>query len=131
MSDRVQPISSELLAAKIEKIENFEFPKLADEFGAEPRLVRALWFLEYVSKPRNYPGGLTKFAEDFMVANAEKIGTPTMLNLGDIDCYRLEDASSILKELRECDREEILGSDAWIFENAFGTTNETSDRVTV
>ena len=71
MSERVMPIRSELLAGKIEKLLNYELPELLTEFTEEPRLIRARWLLEYVSKPDNYPGGLTKFAQDFIAASLE------------------------------------------------------------
>lgn len=119
MSERVPPIRSELLAAKIEKLRNFELPDLFDEFSAEPRFIGALWFLEYVSKPDNYAGGLTKFAEEFASACAERIGTPTMLKVGAAAAYKPNEAVAIFKELREPARSEIFGADTWILDNAF------------
>ncbi|HEY1768734.1 MAG TPA: AAA family ATPase [Chthoniobacterales bacterium] len=130
MSERVPPVRSELLAAKIEKLRNFESPELFDEFSAEPRLFSLLWFLEYVSKPGNYAGGLTKFAGDCISASADLIGTPTMIRLGKVSSYRAEDAVAIMKELRQSDRDEILGAEAWLFENAFAQKTSLRGHVT-
>ena len=120
MSQLISPIRPELLAAKIEKLENFELPDLFDEFAAKPRLVRALWFLQWISHPSNYAGGLGRFAVDLIAASPDSIGTAHMLKVGAVDCYELRDAVKILRELPSIAREELLGwVDASFFEEAF------------
>jgi hypothetical protein len=101
MNKPTPPISPELLAEKIERIENFELPHLLEEFKSQPRLVRALWFLQWVSQPTNYPGGLSKFAGDLIQANVHRLGTPGMLKTGTHDKYREADAARLLRELRQ------------------------------
>ncbi len=121
MSERVPPIRSELLAAKIEKLLNFELPELFDEFTEEPRFIRALWFLEYVSKPDNYPGGLTRFAEDFCHSCREQVGTAAMVAADASGRrYKPDDAIAVYYEMSSQHREQIFGEENWIFENAFG-----------
>lgn len=132
MSERVPPIRSELLAAKIEKLLNFELPELFDEFSEEPRFIRALWFLEYVSKPDNYPGGLTKFAEDFISSCGDQLGTAAMIAADASGThYKVADAIAVFKELSRDQRDGIFGNDLWIFANAFRyDTGAKSGRVT-
>lgn len=131
MSERVPPIRSELLAAKIEKLLNFELPQLFDQFAEEPRFIRALWFLEFVSKPDNYAGGLTKFANDLIDSCIDAIGTPTMTQVSGRTSYKPEEAVAIFREMREYHRAEICGDDTWIFENAFRSESSKSDRIAV
>ena len=119
MSELTRPIRPEILAAKIEKIENFELPHLFDEFAAKPRLFRALWFLQWVSQPRNYAGGLSKFASDLIRANTERIGTAHSASVRATGNYKLSDAVQILREMPAIARERLLGKNAVIFEQAF------------
>lgn len=74
------PISAELVAAKLEKIANFGQPELMEEVLEEPRLPEVLWFLQFVSQPENYPGGLARFCHDFINESAAAIGTAAMGN---------------------------------------------------
>ncbi len=134
MKERMQPIRPELLAVKMEKIMNFEQPKLFDEFSAEPRLVEALWFLQYVSLPQNYAGGLSKFAADFISQTAgDTLGTAHVLKAGGVARYEVGDAVTILHELPQWQRSKLFGDDAWIFENAFrrGSRDHKGGRVRV
>lgn len=129
MSERVPPIRPELLAAKLEKLRNFELPELFDEFAEEPRFVRALWFLEYVSKPDNYPGGLTKFAEDFAEDCKDQIGTAAMIAVdGTGDRYTSEDAEAVYKDLRSDHQEDIFSYDeGWIIDAALTERAEKNE----
>ncbi|MGI8431923.1 MAG: AAA family ATPase [Chthoniobacterales bacterium] len=126
MSERIPPIRPELIAAKIEKLRNFELPELFDEFTDEPRFIRALLFLQYVSKPDNYPGGLTKFAEDFCESCRDQVGTVAMIAANPCGArYNADDAIAVFAEMSSHDREQIFGRDDWIFENAFGREVES------
>src|SRR5438046_1600964 len=98
----IAPIRPELLAAKFEKIENFEQPVLLDEFGQRPELPRLLYYLQHISQPRNYPGGLAKFAADLIAASPDLIGTPAMIKSNKTASrYSLDDAIAIVRELPE------------------------------
>lgn len=119
MSERVSPIRPELLAAKIERIENFEEPKLLEEFGSRPQLVSALWYLQHVSQPRNYAGGLTKFAHDLVAHDPLALGTPQMLAASPVDRYTIAQAVKIVRELPLHVLDELFGDDAWIYRNTF------------
>jgi hypothetical protein len=119
MSEPTRPIRPELLAAKIEKIENFEQPRLLMEFGQNPRLVKALWFLQWVSQPSNYAGGLSKFSEDLVDASRDRIGTERMVKVGPAERYSTKDAIAIFRELPSDVREELFESNASFFEEAF------------
>jgi AAA domain len=120
MSEPVQPIRPELLAAKIEKIQNFEYPELLEQFEKEPQLIRALWFLQFVSQPANYAGGLSRFALDFIAAQSHRIGTTRMLAAKTTaGLYRLQDAVEILHELNGSETHTLFGDDAWKVENEY------------
>ena len=127
MNEPVQPIRPELLAAKMEKIENFEQPRLLEEFTADARLVRALWFLQWVSQPQNYPGGLSKFAADLTDASVDLIGTAHMTNVRASDKFSRKDAIAIFRELPDCERYDLFGSNDSVFVNAFFTEAERWD----
>ena len=119
MTERVAPIRAEILASKIEKLENFELPELFDEFSAEPRLIRALWFLQFVSWPKNYTGGLTKFAADFIAASSDKLGTVHMAKRPKGELFDLPQAVEVLREFACDQRDELLGVDSDLFQEAF------------
>jgi hypothetical protein len=119
MSELIPSIRPELLAAKIEKLENFELPAFFDELAEEPRLFRALWFLQWVSQPTNHAGGLTKFAAELIEANRDYIGTARMVKRGGLDSYELKDAVEIFGELPSSVRDELFESNTYLFEAAF------------
>lgn len=72
----VDPVS---VAEKLDAVRNFLLPAIAAQIEAEPRLVEALWFLQWVSIPENYAGGLSKFAQDLLARFPDQIGTLEML----------------------------------------------------
>jgi hypothetical protein len=111
-STYTQPVRAELLAAKIDKLKNFELPRLFDEFAAEPRSIEALWFLQYVSCPQNYAGGLNRFAADLIDSEQNLIGTDHMRKIGLADSYQLRDAVKVLREVPGIVREELFGNRA-------------------
>jgi hypothetical protein len=119
MTERVAPIHAEILASKIEKLENFELPDLFDEFVAEPRLIRVLWFLQFVSWPQNYPGGLTKFTADFIAACGDTLGTAHMATRPKGELYDLPQAIEVLGDVPSCQRSKLLGSNDSLFQEVF------------
>jgi hypothetical protein len=128
MSEATPPIRPELLAAKIEKIENFEQPELLEEFAAEPRLVRALWFLQFVSHPENYAGGLSRFAHDLIAAQSEKVGTRHSVEANAHQGhYALADAIEIFRELPHDARRQLFGEDTNLMEDAYRSSCDVDD----
>ena len=119
MSSLMRPIKPEALAAKCEQIENYELPRLLEEGASEPRMRPALWYLQWVSQPSNYPGGLGKFTSDLVAASGDKIGTPHILKCKAVDRYPLNDARRILGELGDGCYRDILGPNSELFQEAF------------
>lgn len=121
----VAPIRPELLAAKFEKVGNFEEPRLLDEFGSRPEFRQILCYLQHVSQPRNYAGGLSRFAADLIDASAEFIGTEAMRKAAPKgNRYSLDDATAVFRGLTEGSRHHLCGlgdsaSNCCLFENAF------------
>src|SRR5260370_3556985 len=118
--EAIRPIQAELLAAKIEKIHNFEYPDLLEQFGNEPELLGALWFLQFVSLPAHYPGGLGRFTSEFIAAHADRLGTAQMAkSKPKAGRYALTDAIAIFRELSDDARSSLFGGDAYLIENEF------------
>lgn len=118
--ESVPPIRPELLAAKIEKIQNFQFPELLDQLAHDPRLAEVLWFLQFISQPANYPGGLTRFASDFIAAQSDRIGTVHMRKAkAKAGRYSAADAIAILHDLSDDAVRALFGSETWLIENEF------------
>jgi hypothetical protein len=126
--ENVEPIQPELLAAKIEKIQNFELTELLEQFGQEPQLVEALWFLQFVSQPLNYAGGLSRFASDFIASQADHVGTECMaaasVKGGNYEC---NNAIAIVRELSRDARQALFGDYSEIIENEYIGPTETWD----
>lgn len=76
-----RPISPEAVAAKLAAARNFEHPHITAEIAAEPRFVEVLLFLQFVSQPENYAGGLRKFTADLIADSLDLIGTAQMSGL--------------------------------------------------
>jgi hypothetical protein len=72
------PIRPELVAKKLELLRNSEQLRISAEMRAQPRLEEVLWFLAFVSRNENYPGGLRKFSSDLIAQSADLIGTAIM-----------------------------------------------------
>lgn len=70
----IQTINPIAIAEKLDAVKNFLLPKVLADIEKEPRLVEALWMLQWLSVPENYAGGLARFAEDFIERYSEKIG---------------------------------------------------------
>lgn len=108
----IPPISAEVLAEKLENIANFEAPELLEEITTQPRLVELLWFLQFVSQPNNYAGGLCKFCDDFINEAAEEIGTSEMLLADHARTYTLAQLTGIYHELSATAQTALKGSTA-------------------
>lgn len=90
MSPDLSPISAEVVAAKLEQIANFEQPILAEEIAEQPRLAELLWFLQFVSQPENYAGGLKKFCADFIEDAQQEVATAKMVEWGEVRSFSFE-----------------------------------------
>jgi hypothetical protein len=73
-----RPISIKAVAEKLAAATNYEHPEVTAEISAEPRLVEVLLFIQHVSQPTNYAGGLTRFAADLIESSRDLIGTHEM-----------------------------------------------------
>lgn len=67
------------VAAKLDAIRNFLLPHVAAEIQTEPRLVEALHFLQWISIPENYAGGLARFSQDLVARFADEVGPEVLL----------------------------------------------------
>jgi hypothetical protein len=72
-------ISPENIACKIALLDNFHTPDFAAQVERFPRMIEVLWFIQWQSIQ---PGGLVKFAQDFVEAFPSRIGTPAMRRIG-------------------------------------------------
>lgn len=84
MSDTTSnsPINPESVAAKLAASRNFEQPAVTAEMEENPRFKEALLFLQFVSLPENYPGGLRKFSIDLIEESMDLLGTAEMRAAG-------------------------------------------------
>lgn len=128
------PIRPELLAAKLAAIRNYEYPELAAQMTANPRLAEMLWFLQAMSLR---PGGLLKFVEDLLTELPERLGTPTMVKAKS-DNYTLAEKLAIFYELPEgCRpyikrwRDEVMGLNLTSMTKKEVAILDASDRRTV
>ena len=94
-----RPIRPELIAEKLFRIRNFEHEEIFDEIQNQPRYVEALWFLQWVSNPENYPGGMNRFVIDLLMESDALIGTREMQLIGAIPTLSIEQAKSISAEI--------------------------------
>ena len=62
------------IAAKLDDVRNFLLPEVLEDIEREPRLVQVLWFLQWLSVPENYAGGLARFAHNLIEKYSDKIG---------------------------------------------------------
>jgi hypothetical protein len=95
-----------LIAKKLDQVRNFELPAISEEMREQPRLPEVMWFLAFVSRNENYPGGLRKFSTDLIAQSADLIGTCTMLAHG---------APPYPEALREAIFNEIPSQHRWDF----------------
>jgi len=120
------PIRPALVAAKLAKIRNFEDERLLEEFGAQPRLIEALWFLQFMSMPENNPGGLRKFAADLISDSIDLIG-PLELHEDTAEKIGDERLRKILEELPKALRDELeFGDDGPLA--AYGYWGERNEK---
>ena len=76
---------------------------------AEPRRVEVLLFLQYVSQPANYPGGLRKFTADLLAESQDLLGTERMRALGEKQLTPRE-AREIYEALPQSARDKLGGT---------------------
>jgi hypothetical protein len=74
----IETINPLLIAAKLDAVRNFLFPEVQEDIEKAPRLVQTLWFLQWLSVPENYAGGLARFAHDLIQKYADKIGPESL-----------------------------------------------------
>jgi len=79
MSNSITSINPVKIADKLYAVMNFQIPGVLQEIEQEPRLVEALWFLQWVSNPENYSGGLGKFVSDFVEKYRNEVGPESLL----------------------------------------------------
>jgi hypothetical protein len=79
MSNSITSINPVKIADKLYAVMNFQIPGVLQEIEKEPRLVEALWFLQWISVPENYSGGLGKFSSDFVEKYRAEIGPEFLL----------------------------------------------------
>jgi DNA transposition AAA+ family ATPase len=70
----IETINPLLVAAKLDAVKNFLLPEVREDIEKNPRFVHALWYLQWVSMPENYAGGLARFTHDLIERYSEKIG---------------------------------------------------------
>ena len=112
-----RPIRAELLAEKMQALRDFELPELQAEIEAEPRLVEALWHIQWVSHPDNYAGGLARFAADLIADSRDLLGTHRMQEQAARKKFTASDAREIFNSLPPSAREHLTGSaedDGWL-----------------
>jgi hypothetical protein len=79
MSTPNTPIQMLQLARKLARARNYEDEAFFDATEREPKLPELLCWIEWMSQPDNYPGGLRKFAKDLIAESPDLLGSPTML----------------------------------------------------
>lgn len=62
----IETIDPLKIAEKLEYVRNFLLPEIAAAIESQPRLVEALWFLQWASMPENYAGGIARFTADLL-----------------------------------------------------------------
>src|SRR6266446_3906800 len=65
------PISAEILVSKMVAVQNGDYPRIAEQLAATPRLEEALWFIQWKSRQ---PGGLMKLAADLALSHDDRMG---------------------------------------------------------
>lgn len=100
------PIRPELIAKKLDQVRNFELLEILEEMTEQPRLAEVMWFLAFVSRNENYPGGLRKFSKDLIAQSTDLLGTHTM---------QAHSAAPYPEALREAIFNEIPNKHRWDF----------------
>lgn len=93
--NRNTPISAALLASKLAGVKNYEDELVFQEMSAQPRFAEMLLFLQWVSEPENYAGGLRQFSRDLLSESEEMIGTDEMLQIGPREQYTQDEESAV------------------------------------
>ncbi len=95
---KIRPVDALKLSDKIRALRNFELPELMEQTESEPRYLELLWFIQWVSRPENYTGGLSRFAHQLVQNHLEKLIPPTLLALADEKRVTEDQAALIEKE---------------------------------
>jgi hypothetical protein len=116
-------IKPEMVALKLAAAQNFAIPNFAEQLLTLPRLAEALWHVQAMSLR---PGGLPKFAQDFLAAYPDRIGTRAFFALGKKrGAYSKNEQKQIgesvprgihhLDEQRDSEERERAGAPNWPF----------------
>jgi hypothetical protein len=118
MNDFAKPqpgavIRPDVIAAKLQAMDNLEYPELSDQVSANPRLIELLWFIQAMSMR---PGGLGKFAADLVQRFPDRVGTRSMLRLGKRGQYSIEQCREVWRDIPEAQRGRLQAPRSWEIE---------------
>jgi hypothetical protein len=101
-------VRPEIVAGKLAAAANLSQPELADALDDDPRLVEALWFLQWISMQ---PGGFKEWTPGFIKESADCIGPSALVNAPGPLTEKV--ALEIWRAFPCCYWEGILPGDAW------------------
>lgn len=87
----IETINPLLVAAKLDAVRNFLLPEVQEDIEKTPRLVQAMWFLQYLSVPENYAGGLARFAHDLIGKYSDRVGPVGLQRDAKLSLAEIED----------------------------------------
>ncbi|PTX93372.1 hypothetical protein DB345_17340 [Spartobacteria bacterium LR76] len=88
MNESNAPINPLNIAYRLNLVRNFEDKIAMNGIEAQPGIPEMIWALQWFSEPKNFPGGLDRFAAEFIEQNQERLGPPALrecLAAGGID----------------------------------------------
>lgn len=88
-------VRPERLADKLRAVRNFEESVISDAVEKQPRIPEMLWFIQWKSMQ---PGGLSRFAEELIQSFPDRIGTETLIKVGN-RALTLKDKRTIYEEI--------------------------------
>lgn len=105
------PVDPLLLAKKLKRALECELPEFAIELADQSRRRETLWFIQWASRPENYPGGLSRFASELIDDSQDLIGS-TRMNAHPADAILSEsEIEEIVMALPDSVRHELPGFD--------------------
>jgi len=113
MNEDNRPIDPLKIAEKLRAVRNFELPPLEEQIGAHPEFVEVLWFLQWVSMPENYAGGLRRFCEDFVNAKRGSLGPKALLAQLSERRFTVEAAKRLVREFPEVRQFDGINPPGW------------------